>query len=215
MAGLQQLPPLRIYLSIHGEVSGPLPVGQVKLMQENKEIGPDAFYWREGMADWEPLTPETDFDKEPTAKQEVWYPFEGPPVRPPWMKRNPWLVALTVLAILGGITIFLLAWQKHAIESQVEVSTMTAVQDDAQKYRREIKQGAAYTLEQWPEVAQALKIKDMHTARQVLGAPNMITDDGFRWVYYDRLIHPVTDLPGDLSIHFDQKKKLTGFQVYP
>jgi hypothetical protein len=184
-------------------------------MRENKEIGPDAFYWREGMADWEPLKPETDLDKEPEVKAEVWYPFEGSPVRPPWMKRNPWLVALTVLAILGGITIFLLAWQKHSVEAEAEVTTMTAVKDDAQKFQREIKQGAAYTLEQWPEVAKTLGITNMNTARQVLGAPNLITDEGFRWVYYDRLIHPVTDLPSDLGISFDEKKNLTKLEAYP
>ena len=123
--------------------------------------------------------------------------------------------ALTVLAILGGITIFLLAWQKHSVEAEAEVTTMTAVKDDAQKFQREIKQGAAYTLEQWPEVAKTLGITNMNTARQVLGAPNLITDEGFRWVYYDRLIHPVTELPSDLGISFDEKKNLTKLEAYP
>jgi type II secretory pathway pseudopilin PulG len=185
-------------------------------MRKKKEVGPDALYWREGMKDWEPLTPETVFDQKQSAAQpEVWYPFEGPPVRPPWMKRNPWMVVLTVLAILGGITIFLLAWQKHAVEAEAEFTSLTAVKDDAQKFIREIKQGAAYTLDQWPEVAKALGITNMNNTRQVLGAPNLIVDDGFRWVYFDRLIHPVTELPSDLGISFDKQKNLSKLEAYP
>lgn len=185
-------------------------------MRKKKEVGPDALYWREGMKDWEPLTAETVFDQKQSAAQpEVWYPFEGPPVRPPWMKRNPWMVVLTVLAILGGITIFLLAWQKHAFEAEAEFTALTAVKDDAQKFIREIKQGAAYTLDQWPEVAKALGITNMNNTRQVLGAPNLIVDDGFRWVYFDRLIHPVTELPSDLGISFDKQKNLSKLEAYP
>ena len=55
----------------------------------------------------------------------------------------------------------------------------------------------------------------MESAQQILGAPNLINGNGYRWIFFDRMIHPVTGLQVDMCEQFDEKKKVAGFAPYP
>jgi hypothetical protein len=207
---------MQVFLNRHGEVTGPFSSDELRDMVERKEIGTDCHYWFEGMSTWETFQPKRDLDQISAIKRDSFFPFEAnglPP--PPWLRRSPWRAVSAVLAGLVGFGIFLLAWQKHATEAQVEVVEALTVKDDAERYRRAISQGSAFTLEEWPAAAAAVGITSMEGSRRLLGAPNLMIDEGYRWIYFDRLIHPVTGLQTDMAVLFDDDKKVIGFESYP
>lgn len=207
---------MQVFLSRQGEVTGPFTTIQLRSMVEAKEIGTDCHYWCEGMTEWEQFRPRKDLDQISAIKKDSFFPFEsGPPPLPSWKKRSLWRVLLIPSAVLVGLGIFFLAWRKHEAEAQAEVLRAKSIEDESVRYRRLIAQGAAYNLEEWPAVAAAAGLDDMESARRLLGAPNVIVDDGYRWVYFDRLIHPVTERQSDLAVRFNEQKKVTVFESYP
>jgi hypothetical protein len=207
---------VQIFLSRQGEVTGPFTTDQLHSMVEAKEIGTDCHYWCEGMTEWEQFRPKRDLDQISAIKKDSYFPFEsGPPPVPPWKKRSPWRILLALSAALIGLGIFLLAWKKHEAGARAEVLEAKSIKDESERYRRSIAQGASYKLEEWPVAAAAADLDNMESVRRLLGAPNVIVDDGYRWVYFDRLIHPVTETQADLAVRFDEQKKVTGFESYP
>lgn len=207
---------MQVFLSRQGEVTGPFTTIQLRSMVEAKEIGTDCHYWCEGMTEWEQFRPRKDLDQISAIKKDSFFPFEsGPPPLLLWKKRSLWRVLLIPSAVLVGLGIFFLAWRKHEAEAQAEVLRAKSIEDESVRYRRLIAQGAAYNLEEWPAVAAAAGLDDMESARRLLGAPNVIVDDGYRWVYFDRLIHPVTERQSDLAVRFNEQKKVTVFESYP
>jgi len=186
------------------------------MMRANKEIDTDMFYWCDGMAQWEKFHPKRDIDKITAIKPDAYFPFEtGVPPPAPWKKKNWGLRVAVLLSLLACLGIFLLAWQKHTAEAQAEVAKSHAASSAAEKFRREIKSGAAYAKNDWPGIAAASGMVDMDSAQAFLGAPNKVADGGYRWIFFDRMIHPVTGLETDLCITFDREKKITGFDTYP
>ena len=207
---------MQIYLSSGDEVNGPFTTDQLHRMQERKEIGADMLYWCEGMTQWEKFRPKKNLDQISAVKKDAHFPFEsGKPPPPPWKKKNIPLRVSVLVALLAGFGIFALAWEKHSMQARAEVTKSLMVLNASEKYRSEIKQGAAYTQEEWPKAAASAGITDMESAQQILGAPNQINGNGYRWIFFDRMIHPVTGLQADMCVQFDEKKKVAGFAPYP
>lgn len=208
---------MQIFLCSEGEVTGPFTTDQLHKMQASKEIGSHMLYWCEGMTQWEKFRPKKDLDQISAVKKDAHFPFESgtPPPPPPWKKKNILLRVCVAFALLGGLGIFALAWEKHSMQARAEVTRSLMVLNKAEKYRSEIKQGAAYTQKEWEEAAKAANIKDMESAHSILGGPNQINDSGYRWIYFDRMIHPVTGMETDMSVRFDEQKKIVGFEPYP
>ena len=208
---------MQIYLCSEGEVTGPFTTGQLHKMQARKEIGADMLYWCEGMSQWEKFLPKKNLDQISAVKKDAHFPFESasPPPPPPWEKKNIPLRVAVLLALLVGFGIFALAWEKHSAGAQAEVTRSLMVLNQAEKYRRDIQQGVAYTEKEWPEAAKVAGIRDMESAQDILGTPNQINDHGYRWIYFDRMIHPVTGMETDMSVRFDEKKNIVNFAPYP
>ena len=97
----------------------------------------------------------------------------------------------------------------------METERSRAALSEGEKYRSAIKAGAAYGHGEWVDAADAAGIRDMETVQALLGAPNVINEDGFRWIFFDRIIHPVTGMKTDMAIRFDADKKLQSFSTYP
>jgi len=208
---------VQIYLSSEGEVTGPFTTGQLHKMQGRKEIGADMLYWCEGMSQWEKFQPKKNLDQVSAVKKDAHFPFESgkPPPPPPWEKKNIPLRVGVLLALAIGFGIFALAWEKHSAGAKAEVTRSLMVLSVSEKYRSEIKQGAAYTQEEWPKAATSAGIIDMESAQEILGAPNQINENGYRWIFFDRMIHPVTGLQTDMCVQFNEQKKISGFAPYP
>jgi len=208
---------VQIYLCSEGEVTGPFTSDQLHKMQEDKEIGPHMLYWCEGMTHWEKFQPRKDLDQISAVRKDAHFPFESgtPPPPPPWEKKNVLLRVCVIVALIVCLFIFALAWKKHTEEARAEVTKSFLVLSTADKYRSEIKQGAAYTQEEWPKAASAAGIADVESAQAIIGTPNQINDGGYRWIYFDRMIHPVTGMKTDMSVRFDETKKISGFAPYP
>lgn len=208
---------MQIFLCSEGEVTGPFTSDQLHRMQENKEIGAHMLYWCEGMEQWEKFRPKKDLDLVSAVKKDAHFPFESgtPPPPPPWEKTNVPLRIAVLVSLLVGIGVFALAWEKHSMAARAEVTRSLMVLNTADKIRGEIKQGSCYKQEEWPKVAAVAGITDMESAQEILGGPNQISDNGYRWIYFDRMIHPVTGMETDMSVRFDTKKKVVGFSPYP
>ena len=208
---------MQVYLCDKGEVSGPFTSAQLHEMQRTKEIGTHMLYWCEGMEDWENFQAKRDLDKISSIKKDAFFPFElsAPPPPPPWRKNNTPLRVGLLLAVAVGFAIFFLAWEKHTAGARMETERSTAALSEGEKYRSAIKAGAAYAHGEWVEAAESAGIRDMETAQAVLGAPNVINEAGFRWIFFDRMIHPVTGMKTDMAIRFDPDKKLQSFSTYP
>ena len=207
---------MQIYLCKAGDVSGPFTTDQLHRMRENKEIDTNMLYWCEGMQQWEKFHPAKDLKKITAIKDDACFPFEtGKPPPAPWQKTNIFLRVYVIAAIAACLLVFALAWKKHSEGARAEVTKSLMVLSSAEKYQSDIKQGEAYTQEMWPEAAAAAGITDIESAQDILGTPNQINDGGYRWIYFDRMIHPVTGMKTDMSVRFDEKKKISGFAPYP
>ena len=185
-------------------------------MRKRGQIGSHMLYWCEGMSQWEKFQPKKDLEKISAVKRDAYFPFEeGVPPPPPWKKKNMLLRIAVFVALLACVGVFLLAWENHSLRARAEVTKSLMVTSTSEKYRSDIKQGAAYTREQWSKAAAATGMSDMESAQLVLGAPNQINDDGYRWIYFDRMLHPVTGMQTDMSVRFDNRKNIVGFEPFP
>lgn len=207
---------MQIYLCKAGEISGPFTTDQLHKMRERKEIDTNMLYWCEGMKDWERFRPQKDLEKLSAIKSDAYFPFDtGAPPPAPWEKKNIPLRIAAFLSVLACLFVFIMAWHKHTTATQAEVARSLMVTDIADKIRRDIKSGAAYTGDEWQKFASKSGLIDMDSAQTVLGSPNKIIDGGYRWIFFDRFVHPVTGLQSDMSVLFDTNKKIVAFEAYP
>lgn len=207
---------MQVYLCKDGEVSGPFTTDQLHKMRQAKEIDTDMLYWCEGMKQWEKFHAQRDLAKISAVRSDDFFPFESAPPPPaPWEKKNVPLRIAALLAFLVCIAIFALAWRKHTSGAQAELARLHAVLSNAERIRSEIKSGASYTKEDWTKFGREAGIKDMDSAQTMIGAPNKIADEGYRWIFFDRMIHPVTGQQTDMSILFDKDRKIVRYSTYP
>lgn len=183
-------------------------------MREEGTITDDMFYWCEGMPHWLSVTDFREVRPDIPEGTENFIP--QPPEEKPGARWMMPMLAVAALLVAGGALAAVFFY-----DLQPKFAAARATQLPAQPHSPEkqlaldIAHGKICTLPEWQEVALILQMKTMDDTKERLGVPNVIVDDGYRWVYFDRLQHPVTGLTGDLAVTFDQEKNLQGFSTYP
>lgn len=183
-------------------------------MREEGTITDDMFYWCEGMPHWLSVT---DFREVRPNIPDGTENFAPPHPREESASRwkMPLLAGAALLVAVGALTAIIFLDPRAKFTPKAATPPPTQPLSPEKQLALDIVHGKVCTLPEWHEVAVILQMKTMDDTRQRLGVPNAIFDDGYRWVYFDRLQHPVTGLTGDLAITFDAEKNLKSFSTYP
>lgn len=183
-------------------------------MREEGTITDDMFYWCEGMPHWLSVTDFREARPDLPAGTEnfaLLHPREEPASR--W--KMPLLAGAALLVAVAALTAIIFLDPRAKFTPKAVTPPPAQPHPPEKQLALDIAHGKICTLPEWQEVAVILRMKTMDETREHLGVPNVIVDDGYRWVYFDRLRHPVTGLTGDLAITFDAEKNLKSFSTYP
>jgi hypothetical protein len=95
-----------IYIAKEGKQIGPFPAEAIVGMIDRGELSVDDYFWREGMADWQPLS---EWQTKADAPAEVFSRSGDPlPTLPPALGEHPGFMRRAAAHILDGIIVYTL-----------------------------------------------------------------------------------------------------------
>jgi uncharacterized RDD family membrane protein YckC len=97
-----------IYIAREGQQLGPFPNESIQRMIDQGELSVDDYFWREGMADWQPLS---EWQIKVDAPAEVFRRSGDPlPTLPPALGEHPGFMRRAAAHILDGIIVYSLTF---------------------------------------------------------------------------------------------------------